>query len=564
MTTAATRPAAPGTAVDITAAHLDLLGSHRWRDHVDLVLDWAGPIDLPLVDERTVQAACGIMHVHGRAAGRPTPLAVEFAGAAAGVLGAQGVLAALLATARGLPTASVRTSVGQAALLAVSQYLAAATCDDPDVTTPPAPEGSRTPPFTSTDGVRFEIEALDAETWQRFWHRTGAEPAALRQGWPAFQQRFATATCPLPTALHETLLGLDFATVTAIAAGTGMSVLPLRDGPSEDVPPWRCTPLSASARCLGIPTVRPLDGIVVVESTRRVQGPLAGHVLRMLGAEVIRIEPPCGDPLRGVPPMAGDQSARFAALNTGKQVVQIDLASGDRDRGGRGGGRDAVLDLVRRADVFVHNWAPGRARRWGLTVADLAAVRPGLVHAWASGWGDRLGTRPPLGTDYLVQAYSGLASAVRPADAPAAPTLFTATDVLGGLVCAEGVLAALLTRLHTGRGSAVDSSLLSAAGVVPRPSRPTWSEWDLPLRTRDGHVALSRAAAARPDRVAAALTSTPTAEQTTDIVLARLSNAGLSATSVTTDLGALAGDPRFAGALTTGRYTAVAPPWEFG
>jgi crotonobetainyl-CoA:carnitine CoA-transferase CaiB-like acyl-CoA transferase len=556
LTTRQLRPAAPDTATGVAATHLDLLGLPRWRDSVRLDIDWAGPIDLPLTDETTVQAACGLMHVHGRATGTPTPLAVDFAGTVAGVLGAQGVLAALVATARGLPTTSVRTSVGQAALLAVSQYLAAATCDDctEDAAVTPEP-GAATPPFTSADGVRFEIEALDAETWQRFWLRVGAEQTALRRGWPVFQQRFATAVCPLPTALFDAVRRLDLAAITAVGAASGMSVVPVREEPSEDGPPWRFAPLSASARGLGIPTVRPLDGIVVVESTRRVQGPLAGHLLRMLGAEVIRIEPPGGDPLRWVPPVAGGVSARFAALNAGKQVVEIDLA---------GPGRDVVLDLVRRADVFLHNWAPGRAARWGLGADDLAAVRPGLVHAWASGWGDRLGAHPPLGTDYLVQAHSGLAAALRPSDALAAPTLLTATDVLGGLVCAQGVLAALLTRLHTGRGSGVDSSLLSAAGVVPRPVRPSWTELDVPLRTADGYLALSSAAARRPDRVAAALATIRLAAEPTAVAVESLAAAGLAATAVTTDFRALATDPRFTRALTQGQYIGVGTPWEFG
>ncbi|MGH3622931.1 MAG: CoA transferase, partial [Sciscionella sp.] len=202
----------------------------------------------------------------------------------------------------------------------------------------------------------------------------------------------------------------------------------------------------------------PLDGLVVVEATNRVQGPLAGHVLGLLGARVLRIEPPGGDPARGMPPMAGACSARFLALNRGKEAVQVDLKSP--------AGRRQVCELVGGADVFLHNWAPGRAAELALDAGHLAAVRPGLVYAAASGWGDEFGARPPLGTDFLVQAYSGLAGLVRPAGEPAAPSLMTLTDVLGGMVCAQGVLAALVAVLSTGYGQRVDSSLLSAADVL--------------------------------------------------------------------------------------------------
>src|SRR5699024_7742524 len=101
-------------------------------------------------------------------------------------------------------------------------------------------------------------------------------------------------------------------------------------------------------------------------------------LLHALGAEVIRVEPPGGDPMRGVPPMSSACSARFRALNDGKRVVEADLKT-------RAGQRD-VRELVSEADAFVHNWAPGKAEQFGLDAETLARVRPGLVHSWASGW----------------------------------------------------------------------------------------------------------------------------------------------------------------------------------
>jgi crotonobetainyl-CoA:carnitine CoA-transferase CaiB-like acyl-CoA transferase len=480
---------------------------------------------LPLVDEHLVQAACGIMHVHGRTRGEPTPLAVDYATSVAGVLAAQGVLAAEFARRRGNPVHAVRTSVAQAALLSVGQYLASASADPPDL-----PDASGAPPpFVSADGVRFEVETLRAEDWQRFWHAVGAAEEALRQGWPPFLHRFATAVCPLPAALHEALGRLPMGDILAAGAATGVSVVPMAE--HAPVPPWTFTPLPGRrpVSVSDADATAPLRGVRVVESTRRVQGPLAGHVLALLGADVLRIEPPGGDPARAVPPLTGDVSARFAALNAGKRVVELDLTTS--------AGRTAARELAEDADVFLHNWAPGRAAAWQLDAADLAAVRPGLVYAAASGWGQRLGTEPPIGTDYVVQAYSGLAAALSPPDEPAAPSLMTVTDVLGGLVCAEGVLAALLRRT----GNRVDTSLLSAAGVVPRRR----GEFRRPLRTADGAVAL-----------AGPLPPGVTADQPTAHLLARLLAHDVPAVAVTTDLGALATDPRFADALHR-------PPWEF-
>jgi crotonobetainyl-CoA:carnitine CoA-transferase CaiB-like acyl-CoA transferase len=316
--------------------------------------------------------------------------------------------------------------------------------------------------------------------------------------------------------------------------------------------------------------VLPLTGLRVVESTRRVQGPLAGHVLRMLGAEVVRIEPPGGDPMRWLPPLAGDCSARFSALNAGKPVVEADLTTAP--------GRDKARALAAAADVFLHNWAPGKAARLALDASDLLPGHPTLVYAWASGFGDAFGDRPPLGTDYLAQVHSGLAAAVRPADQPPAPSLMTLTDVLGGLVCAQGVLAALAAREATGRGSRVDSSLVSAAALVPRPAhRARWTALDRPLRTADGHLCIGPEARTCPEAVLRLLDGAgPTAvedlaarfaRRTTEEWTARLAEAGLTATPVLTDLTAPARDPAFRAAVAPpGPFTGHArpyAPWEF-
>ncbi|GAA4847533.1 hypothetical protein GCM10025787_32420 [Saccharopolyspora rosea] len=549
----------------VAAEQLGALSGEYAADPLVSDVDWAGRVDLPLADELAVQAACGIMHVHGRAAGRPQRLGVDYASVLAGVLAVQGVLAASIARVRGARLTAVRTSVADAALLAVQQYLAVATTDD-DWAERWEPGGR--PPFTSRDGVRFEVETLYAEGWRRFWQELGADREAVAEGWWPFQQRFATAAGHLPEALHATARNTDYeAVVAAATAAVGVSVLPVRDVPSPpvEVPACGLRPLPGTAtRESEKRGEAPLDGLVVVESTRRIQGPLVGHVLRLLGAEVIRVEPPGGDPMRGIPPMAGDCSVRFRALNDGKRAVEVDIKSP--------AGQRELRELVAGADAFVHNWAPGKAEQLGLDAEDLVRASPGLTYAWASGWEPLSWPELPLGTDFLVQAHSGLGAAAYPGDEPSMPSLMTLTDILGGMVCAQGVLASLLRRVRTGRGSHVDSSLFSASGVVPRGvHRPVWTVLDRPLRTADGYLVLPRdmapgdvagplglAAGGTPGEVAARLRDRPT-EVWTEL----LADAGVVATPVCTDLRALAEDPRFERAL--GRTTHVHPlsPWEF-
>jgi crotonobetainyl-CoA:carnitine CoA-transferase CaiB-like acyl-CoA transferase len=562
--------------------------SLRWRSAgrgaraaVDTSIGWAGPVAMPLEDETTVQAACGVMEVHGRQSGTPTSLAVDYASTAAGVIASQGVLAALIARARGADMPRVKTSVAQAALLAISQYLACETCDDAWV---PPTEGSGASPFVSADDVWFEIEALDEGAWRQFWMLAGTHEKAVRRGWPPFLYRYTTATCALPEELPRAAARHRYADVSAMAQAAGVTVMPLHspcgDGraqpggntrspcqltalPTTAPPPSRDRPPAAGL---------PLEGLVVVDVGRRVQGPLAAHVLGLLGARVVRVEPLGGDPARAMPPMAGSCSARFLALNRGKEVVEIDLKS---DRG-----RRVLKDLVAEADVVLHNSTPGRATDLGLDADELVAVRPGLVYAWAGGWGDATGPRHPIATDFVVQAYSGLASMVRPEDESPAPSLMTIVDVLGGLVSAEGVLAGLLAAARSQQAQRVHSSLLSAAallaGRVPRGRRARWGPLHRPLPTSNGYLALSARARARPVTVAglcgvaAAGGGASRGElaarfrtEPSEVWVERLSAAGLGAVPVCTDLKALASDPAFAPALRRDGYVSARSPWEF-
>ncbi|MGH3782528.1 MAG: CoA transferase [Pseudonocardiaceae bacterium] len=583
--------AAPGIGLQVVGAYGSATSSVAgWRVERD------GPYD-----ELSAQAAFGLMAVHGRAAGRVEPIGVPYVCATAASLALQGALAVAVGRLRGMAVEHAAVSLPVAAALTVSQYLAAATAaEDPEAGQPQQPWATVRPPFRSADGVPLELESLDAAPWQAFWARLGADPQAVGRSWRPFVLRYPRATCGLRPQLHRALAGWTFAEIMDVAAETGMSLCPVRSVAQRrgdpdvlaaaGVPmPWRLTPHPAAASTSHEARARgdlPLAGLRVIESCRRVQGPLAGRLLVLLGAEVVRIEPPGGDPLRGMAPMAGDCSARFVALNHGKQVVEVDIRTQ--------AGQAQVGELVRDADIFVHNWAPGKAQRYRLDAEHLARIRPELIYAQASAWGGIWGsTDPPLGTDFMVQAHSGLAEVLGAPGSPR-PSLMTLLDLLGAQVCIEGVLAGLAQRYLDGRGQRVESSLLGAADVLladllrpdadrarsrtgcgtpPRPITGVFDTADEPLalaaRSATGIDALCRT-------VGIALPTHP--RETTGLCarlepilrrlpaqcwLDRLHAAGIPAAVALTDLTALPTDPRLAGHTAHHGCAVLTSPWRF-
>ncbi len=559
-TPAGVSPAAPSGPARFAA-------TGRLLGEVTAYTAWADVLpDADAADEATVQAATGMMHVHGRRDGAPRGLAVDYAATCASVLSVQGLLAGLLGRARGVSGAvALGTGADRAALLTLSQYLAAANAPEAEAV-PSAPGG---PPFTASCGTAFELEALEPGPWARFWRALGAPEAAIRAGWRPFQFRYATAYAPLPEPLHETARAVSWARVRQAAASSGAevcAVYPLAGHPAAGSGgPWTVTsrdePVSAPADRGTPPAALPLAGLTVLEAGRRVQAPLAAHLLGLLGADVLRIEPPGGDPLRGMPPCCTDVSARWLALNRGKRAVEIDIKS----RAGQG----ELRELAAGASVFLHNWAPGKAEQFGLDADRLASVNPGLVYAYTSGWADRPLPDAPMGTDFMVQARTGVGEAARPADEPPAPSLMTLLDVLGGLLGAGAVLAGLLLRERAGRGVRVESSLLGAAELLTAPAvhraaggwaRRRPAGFRRPLPTADGWLAPSDAASRT-----AATAFPPLRDLPTDQAVAALRARGHCATAVTTDLAALPADPRVGAALTRDTHGSlvVPSPWRF-
>ncbi|MEW2413045.1 CoA transferase [Streptomyces sp. NPDC046866] len=547
--------AGPG---DTAAGHVTLAGGGF--EPVRAVTGW-GDAESGIVDEATVQAATGVMAVHGRRDGGPRGLAVDYTATATAVLTVQGLLASLVGAARGMTPRQVATGADRAGLLAVSQYLAAAGADEAEA----AEIAAGGPPFASAEGTLFELETLDPGAWAAFWRDLEAPADAMRAGWRPFQFRYATACAPFPASLHTVTRTHSLERIRQAAAFSGAEVCVLRTladraAEHDGAAPWSLHLLGGGTRTATAAPAsdRPLAGLTVLEAGRRIQAPLAAHLLGLLGAEVIRIEPPGGDPLRGMPPACSGISARWLALNRGKKAVEIDIkADADRRR---------LREMAAGADVFLHNWAPGKAAELGLDADDLAAVNPALVYAYTSGWADRL-PGAPMGTDFMVQARTGIGEAVRPQGEAPAPSLMTLLDVLGGLTGAEAVLAGLLLRERTGHGVRVDSSLLGAADTLTAPAlrraargenprRP--AGFRRPLRTADGWIAPA-------DACADAAAGHDLGALTTPEALALLGGHGLTATAVTTDLSDLHHDARFAGSISRDAHGAhaVPDPWSF-
>lgn len=198
-----------------------------------------------------------------------------------------------------------------------------------------------------------------------------------------------------------------------------------------------------------------LSDLLVLDLTQYLPGPYATQLLADLGARVIKIEPPRGDPVRHLPPHDPEGvSPSYRALNRGKESLAVDLK--------RPEGRDLVLALVERADALLEGFRPGVMERLGLGAAVCQAKNPRLVYASISGYGQTGPYRDKAGHDLDYQAYAGaLTLTGDDAGALVTPGLQSA-DLLGSLAALAGVLAALLERARTGRARRVDASLHDA------------------------------------------------------------------------------------------------------
>ncbi len=199
-----------------------------------------------------------------------------------------------------------------------------------------------------------------------------------------------------------------------------------------------------------------LHGLVVLDATQMLAGPLAAMRLGDLGADVIKVEPPQGEFNRthGFEDLTvGGEMTTFLAVNRNKRSVAIDLK--------HPAGLAAFHDLARSADVLLQNFRHGTADRLGIGFEALKAINPRLVYCAISGYGPDGPYRDRPGQDLVLQGYSGsLFSVGADGDPPAASALWAA-DVMTGYQAAIGILAALQARERTGRGQKVEVDMLS-------------------------------------------------------------------------------------------------------
>ncbi len=229
-----------------------------------------------------------------------------------------------------------------------------------------------------------------------------------------------------------------------------------------------------------------LEGVRVLDFTSRLPGPLAGLLLSEAGAEVVKIEPPAGDPLCSSIPGWPDAPATYAQLNRGKRVMRLDLKNAS--------GRAQLEPLLRRCDVLLEGFRPGVMARLGLDYATLAAAHPRLIYCSLSGYGQSGAESQRAGHDLSYLAGSGVLSllATRSGE-PVVPGVLLADIAAGSYPAFMNVLLALLERARTGRGTHLDVAMArnlepfalgARAGTLFTGGSPRYRTY----RTRDGRA----------------------------------------------------------------------------
>lgn len=197
-----------------------------------------------------------------------------------------------------------------------------------------------------------------------------------------------------------------------------------------------------------------LSGVRVLDLSRILAGPYAGSILAELGADVIKVEGPDGDPARHLGPFHDGESLYFGSLNRGKRGIVLDLSTA--------GGREALYRLTADADILLHNFHPKVAARLGVAAQVLHAHRPELIVATVSSYGSDTAHAGTSALDVVVQADAGIMSVTGRQGHPPVRAGVPVGDLMAGMWVALGATAALAHRHRTGRGTHLEVPLFDA------------------------------------------------------------------------------------------------------
>lgn len=194
-----------------------------------------------------------------------------------------------------------------------------------------------------------------------------------------------------------------------------------------------------------------LRGIKVVDLSMFLPGPHLSMMMADHGADVVRVEPPEGEPVRDIGLRIGSHSVWFRNTHRGKKSLQLNLKNSAH--------RAALIELVQGADVFIEAFRPGVIARLGLDYQSLAAINPGLVYCSISAFGQTGPLRDKPAHDLAIQAMAGVLSTNLGADNQPCNPNMPAADMAGSLMALAGILMALLRRTQSGQGDYVDISM---------------------------------------------------------------------------------------------------------
>ncbi|MFB9858737.1 CaiB/BaiF CoA transferase family protein [Paenarthrobacter aurescens] len=199
----------------------------------------------------------------------------------------------------------------------------------------------------------------------------------------------------------------------------------------------------------------PLAGLVVVDFTRALAGPLCTMLLGDMGATVIKVESLDGEESRTwKPPVFKDESSYFHAVNRNKYSMTLDLK--------KPSDKEKAHELADRADVFIHNFKPGSIEKFGLGYEDIRKTNESIIYTAISGFGTGPG-KELLGYDVLVQGMAGLMDMNGESDGPAVRSGVSVFDLTTGMITAFGIMAAIRHRDLTGQGQLLENNLMSNA-----------------------------------------------------------------------------------------------------